>query len=148
MIKLMTVKKENLGEFAKQKTLMIKEHIMYASELGVHDSIAINYDEKRAIKYFGKQEYTQQLIIVDGEIVGITEYKKIKSEIDEKSNAIFLNAIYIQPKYREKKYAYETIKKLKQQYKIIELDCYYNLKAHDFYKKIGFLPYYQRYFIK
>lgn len=127
--------KEHQKLFAKFKVNLIKYHIKYAEELGITDSIAINYTEEQTLRNLGKPNYSYYLIKVNNEFVGCVETIDNMSDLFESS--IFVNNFYLSEGARGMGLFNEYIEHLKTQYENIEFHSYYDLPIHEVSKKLG-----------
>ncbi|MNL90961.1 Acetyltransferase (GNAT) family protein [compost metagenome] len=122
--------------FGKLKVALIKEHQQYANELGLQDKVVENYSYERAIKHIGEEGYYAYLIQVDDVVVGMLEYNLTVSDIDN-ARILYLHNVYIEKGHRGKGLGKEVINIVKKLGLRVELECWYNLPAHDFYKSLG-----------
>lgn len=126
---------------------LIKMHGDYAKELGLTDLVVENYTFEKALESITKDNRECGLLFEDNDILGMFLYEIKKSKLANEDKCCYIHGIYIKERYRNMGLGSDIITYLKELYKDlpIELDCYYNLKAHNFYKKIGFVPLYTRY---
>lgn len=147
MLVIKKVDSSNVDEFSTMKVELIKYHIEFAEQLGVDDQICKNYDTDQAKKHFNEPNYEQYLLINElGTTVGFSELKYAKSEIDQEPCIVLYN-FYVKKEFENNGYGTAYINLLKERYKKIELECFYNLPSHKFYKKMGFKIGYTHYFI-
>lgn len=119
------------------KVNLIKYHQQFAKKLGMFDCMVDNYSYQDDIRYIGKKDYCQFLIINDKDVnIGILEYQITESDID-KNNIIYMKDLYVDEKYRGNGIATEVINKLKNKVYRIELECWYVMLANNLYKKLG-----------
>jgi GNAT superfamily N-acetyltransferase len=141
------VTENTLNTFAELKVSLIKYHVQYARELGFEDEASKKYDCTDAVKHFRREGYSQYLIKQNRSVIGILEIKKSKSSMDPSQECLMVENIYFLEGYRGKGYLTEIVTMLKKKNRTIELECYYELPAHNVYQKLGFKRFKTRYFI-
>lgn len=137
---------EEIKEFGKYKVELIKEHQHYANNLNLYDMVVDKYNIKDALKNINEKNYYQFLIINDNQTIGILEYKIEKSEIDNKE-ILYLKDIYIKKEFRNKGIGKKVLNELRKLNYRIELECWYNMPANNFYKTFGFKELKTRYML-
>lgn len=65
---------KDIEVFGKYKVELIKYPKQYAKKLGLFDSVVDNYSYEDAIRHINEEGYSQFLIQLDNETVGIMEY--------------------------------------------------------------------------
>lgn len=138
---------EDINEFGKYKVELIKEHQYYANNLGLYDRVVDKYDINDALRHVGQKNYYQFLIMNDKQNIGMLEYKIENSEIDNKE-ILYLKDLYIKKEFRSKGIGKKVLNELKSLNYRIELECWYNMPANDFYKAFGFKELKTRYMIE
>jgi len=122
--------------FSKYKFECIKLHQQYANEMELNDQVVEKYTINDTMKHYNKKNYYQYLIEYNNQPVGIVECSKKISKIDNKKY-LYLDIIFIDENYRRKQIASDTIKELKEKFKLrIELECWYDLPANNLYKSM------------
>ena len=137
---------EEIKEFGKYKVELIKEHQYYANNINLYDMVVDDYNINDALRHIGKKNYYQFLIINDKQSIGILEYKIENSEIDDKE-ILYLKDIYIKKEFKNKGIGKKVLSELKKLNYRIELECWYNMPANNFYKTMGFKELKTRYML-
>lgn len=128
---------DEIETFGKYKVALIKEHQYFANNLGLYDMVVDNYNIDDALRHIGQKNYYQFLIIINKQSVGMLEYKIETSEIDN-NEILYLKDIYIKKECRCKGIGKKVLNELKKLNYRIELECWYNIPANNFYKSFGF----------
>lgn len=127
---------------------LIKMQNVDAKRLGLNDVEADTYTIENA-KSSVLHKSRQTWLIKDGnEFVGVVSYGINRSIIGtEKDKSCFIYGLYVDEQSRGCGIGTTVIDMLRDKYKgcDIELNCYYELIAHDFFRKLGFKPVYTRY---
>ncbi|MHC5216849.1 GNAT family N-acetyltransferase [Enterococcus sp. LJL128] len=144
--RIYSVKDENFADFSKMKVDLIQYHAAYAEKLGFVDEMALNYSSQDVLEYFLNNDYNRYIIKYEGEAVGILEYYFKDSDVVKNEKCIYIDNLFIKEEYRGRGFSKLVLSNLVIKCKNIELSCYYDLPANDFYKKIGFKKLYTTYF--
>lgn len=136
--------------YLEMKVGFMKSFVPLANELGINDKVCENYDKAEAYKDILEKSLVigrhNGFIECDGKIVGLCDYSDRVSDYLNK-NVIYVNNLYILETYRNRGIGTEVLKLLKEKYGFIELQCFYNNLAHDFYRKLGFQREFTQYFL-
>ncbi len=135
-----------IEQFGKYKVDLIKEHQYYANKLGLHDMVVDKYNLEDALRHIAEKDYYQFLIVKDDLNIGIVEYQIMKSEIDD-VEILYLKDIYINKNFRGIGLGRKVLNELKKLNYRIELECWYDMPANNFYKSFGFKELKARYMI-
>lgn len=135
-----------IEQFGKYKVDLIKEHQYYANKLGLHDMVVDKYNLEDALRHIAEKDYYQFLIVKDDLNIGIVEYQIMKSEIDG-VEILYLKDIYINKNFRGIGLGRKVLNELKKLNYRIELECWYDMPANNFYKSVGFKELKARYMI-
>ena len=112
--------------------------LSYAKEIGVEDhDLEGRCTEQYGLRYLEDNKYQNYLLYQQDQLVGFFIFQIDKSDYTQKETLI-LEELYIKPGYRGQGYGTEIISYLQNQYQLpIELNCYYQAPAYQFYEKLG-----------
>jgi len=118
---------------------LIKFHKKYAEKLGIYDIQLACHTKKDSKNSLMEEGKVVNLIKYGGVVVGLVVYSKIESVLSE--DCWYINNLYIDEDYRGRGIGSEVIRRLSESTNIgLEVSCWYELEAHEFYKKLGFVP--------
>lgn len=132
-----TSRDDFLDCFVDMKVSEMKEHLPYASLLGVEDKYCEDYDEHKALSSVSEYEtYIICSMDYDEYILGfvqISDYPYFNGR-----SGVKIENLFIQPSLRNKGIATNVISYLKDLFGSVTLEVYYNLPALKLYKNLGF----------
>ena len=112
--------------------------LSYAKDLGIEDHDLENRcTEQYGLRYLEDPKYQNYLIYDKNQLVGFFILQIERSEYTQRETLI-LEELYIKPEHRSQGYGTEIISYLQTTYQLpIELNCYYQAPAYQFYQKLG-----------
>ena len=135
IIKQVETKKE-IEEFRQMEYDVSVYFLKYARNIDIYDKKVENYTYKDTEKYLSSK-YKKFVGYEGDNITSMIMIKRKKSIYDGKYVTEIVD-LYVKPEYRSKGYGKELIDFIKNKFnRRIELSCFYNAPANEFYKKIG-----------
>lgn len=131
-------------EYYKRKTLeLIKYHIEFAKRLGFNDIVCEEYTESKVAAKMTMPNNKCFVITSSGEKIGV-----LRIELNSQTRTIIIHSVMIDEQYRNSGYFEKVIDTLKHYftgYEFIELECWYDIPAHNVYEHLGFKEVYRGY---
>ena len=126
--------KKILCELEKEINLLF---LSYAKQIGIEDhDLEKRCTEEYGLRYFESSQYQNYLIYDKEDLIGFFIFQVEKSDYTQKETLI-LEELYIKPDFRGKGHGKEVIRHLQTLYQLpIELNCYYQAPAYQFYEKL------------
>ena len=134
---LIAVPEKDIELAAQYLKNLIDIHNSYKKRLG-YSVEEYTFDE--AVRYLKRKDRCCRFIKHrEYGIVGLVIYSYRRSSLD--GECLYINRLYLEEEYRGKGIGTQVIDKIVSSTVIpVELSCYFELEAHEFYKKLGFTP--------
>lgn len=146
MVKLVRIERDNekaVDLASKFCYSLVKMHAESARTMGIPDRKAEMYSIEDAKKSVIRSGRYSDFVVKDGIIVGYVCYSLNISE-----DICIIHKLFISEKHRRQGIGSKVILNLLARYQLaIELDCWYTLEAHMFYRRLGFVQKSVRYAI-
>ena len=130
-----TLRDNDIKEFASMKIKEMQYHIDSARKLGIEDNYCIDFNEEAAIKDL--EDYTTLMINYDEKIVGFTQLSDFPY-YGKNNSGIQIDNLYIKEEYRNKGIATSIIKEFRNNFDNVTLEVWYEIDSLDKYKHMGF----------
>lgn len=128
---------EEIENFREMEYMLSTYFIPFARKQGICDIEIENYSMKNTLKYLDNKRYHNYIAKLGENYVGFVTVKKKRSKYDGKT-IIEIVDLYVDSKYRKKGIGEKLFRFVKEKYKMrIELSCFYDAPANDFYKHLG-----------